>query len=80
MARLIEGEKLSEEQREMVLAAFIHRGTVESPRSPSAVQSGGGPFSRPTDDEWIRSHSFWFTNDGKQLVNRNEVLNYPLPW
>jgi hypothetical protein len=80
MARLIKGEKLNEEQREMVFAAFVHRGTVECPRSPSSFQRGGGPFSRPTDDEWIKSHSFWFTNDGKQLVNHNEVPNYPLPW
>ena len=63
MARLIKDEKLNKEQREMVLAAFVHRSTVECPRS-----------------QWIKSHSFLFTNDGKQLVNRNEVPNYPLPW
>ena len=76
MARLIKGEKLNEEQREMVLAAFVHRGTVECPRSPSSFQ--GGPFSRPTDDEWIKSHSFWFTNDGQAVGQPQRSAELPI--
>ena len=78
MARLIKGQKLTHEQREMVLAAFIHRDTVECPLIRGEGDLPTGPFARQTDEDWIRSHSFWFADDGK-LENRNEVPQFPFP-
>jgi hypothetical protein len=79
MPRLIKGQKLTHEQREMVLAAFIHRDTVEYPWIRGEGDIPNGPFARQTDEDWIRSHSFWFADDGKQLENRNEVSQFPFP-
>jgi hypothetical protein len=78
MPRLIEGNKLTEEQREMVLTAFVGRDTVESPFNSYGRIVGGGVFARITDEDWLRSHSFWFADDGT-LMERNAEAHYPFP-
>jgi hypothetical protein len=54
MPRLIKGQKLTHEQREMVLAAFIHRDTVECPLIRGGVKAiyRPGPFARQTDENF----------------------------
>lgn len=60
---LIKGVDLNPQQRCQVLAAFVHRHTVEHPY----------PISRPgkptqTDDQWLASLAFHFIKDGSRLA------------
>lgn len=72
MARLIKGAHLNEAQRRLVLAAFIHRDTIEHPWSDVARQVGGRTVPRVTDDQWLRDHAFWFINSGARLDPRHK--------
>ena len=72
MARLIKGEYLTPEQRRLVLSAFIHRDTIESPWTDDARRVGGRTVERVSDNVWIRQHAFWFNNNGLNLDGRHD--------
>lgn len=60
---LIAGNNLTDKQRKIVLAAFVHRNTVDKPCKVVSPQ----PFPQ-TDSEWIAEHAFHFVKDGSRLM------------
>jgi len=62
MTKLIKGSRLTPDQRNEVLRAFVHRNTVEHPFK----LSGGLPT---TDAAWLAAHAFYFT-DASRLDRR----------
>lgn len=71
MAILIPGKDLTPSQRQLVLGAFLYRMTTETrtkyPTITKQMIDGGYKMPEISDDVWIRGHSFWFDNDGKNL-------------
>jgi hypothetical protein len=72
MPKLIHGKDLNRKQREIVLAAFGYRWTVDNRNRERWWQ---GMNSRPTvplitDEEWLKKYSFYFTADGTALAPR----------
>jgi len=66
---LIEGKDLTARQRKLVLQAFVHRHTVESPWGAWALAAAGAGAPRAsTDEEFILSHAFYFVKDGSRLA------------
>lgn len=63
MPVLIRGDRLNERQRRQVLAAFVHRNTVEKPDPRQGIRQ-----RKEMDAEWLAAHSFWFINDGSRLA------------
>jgi len=85
---LIKGSQLTDAQRRIVLAAFVHRHTIENAtrRGVACVMcaDSGGNYHMPhndhvkvqTDDQWLADHSFAFTKDGSRL---SENYNHAEP-
>lgn len=69
---LIKGSKLNTAQRQIVLAAFPYRWTVENLQRAKAFLAAGklkGPTIEPeTDQAWLDSHAFHFVKDGSRMV------------
>jgi hypothetical protein len=59
---LIKGSELNDSQRKQVLAAFVHRNTVEHP----FLKAGG--LRNYTDAQYIAEHAFYFVKDGSRLT------------
>lgn len=64
MPRCIRGDKLTPAQRLEVLAAFVHRDTVERPWIEKDRIRHGRTVERVTDEEWLKTHAFYITQDG----------------
>lgn len=81
---LIRGDKLTTEQRRQVLAAFVHRHTIENARTRGVKcvmcadsvppPHDGSWHARhvavQTDDQWLADHAFHFVKDGSRLHDR----------
>lgn len=86
-AKLVRGDQLTPEMLQQVQNAFPYRWTSENPHRtarPCDACDINEPFvggsaeghNHPTiplqtDDQWIREHSFHFTNDGRLMARRN---------
>jgi len=74
---LINGDNLTQTQKDEVLRAFIYRWTTENPQRESLYRN----LSRPTvalqsDAEWLKNYSFWFLNDGSRLAANRHHAEY----
>lgn len=56
--KLVKGNELSNELKQQVLAAYVHRNTVEHP-----YPIAGG--KQLTDNEWLANNLFYITKAGK---------------
>jgi hypothetical protein len=72
--KLIKGNKLTAEQRKLVLQAFPYRHTIENTsREKFFYDNSVGLFHMPkmeriTDKEWLKQNAFYFVNSGKRLA------------
>jgi hypothetical protein len=80
---MIEGKDLTPLQRSEVLATFIYRWTADNHRREQAW-SLVPEKNRPTialisDDEWLRTHAFYFVADGSRLSMRRRYAEKIVP-
>jgi hypothetical protein len=61
---LIKGSQLTDKQRREVLAAYVHRNTIEHPCN----LTGGPTVPTQTDQDWLNDHAFYFVKDGSRLA------------
>lgn len=68
--KLIKGNKLNADQKRQVLAAYIHRWTVENPNPCIIKRRQGMTIPLLTDEQWLAEHAFYFTKSGRLALNR----------
>jgi len=73
MPRLIPGTELNPKQRQSVLDAYQYRWTVENEaRARPLYDKHGGPpeLEMVSDEDWLKTYSFWFNKDGRLTGSR----------
>jgi len=67
---LIRGDRLTQQQRNLVLAAFGYRWTRDNPVRERWWRGIEGKPTIPliSDDQWLRDHAFHFVKDGSRMM------------
>jgi len=74
----VNGRDLGDRAKSEVLAAFIYRWTVDNKQREQAYRNMPKPtMPLTTDDEWLASHWFWVTKDGRLARNRHFCTTVP---
>ena len=66
--KLIKGKDLNDNQKKLVLAAYIYRNTKEN--THPAKKRTGATAPEETDEQFLKTHAFYFVNDGSRLSGK----------
>lgn len=70
MSNLIKGENLNEQQRRIVLSAYVYRNTIENRINSERINPN--VKITLTDKDWIKTKAFYFIKDGSRLSGKHK--------